>query len=253
MTNEEWNNVQDNLFSKLFLPVEDGVSAKKIIQSLEGRKSIWQSLYKMVGKDIEPNNERFSIMDLGRIEYQGRMYLVLRHGLWEFVVIDLENMCCIDQEDGINMAQDDVFEQFRGIDKQDIELFGFDKLKKKTIKKVVDYYVEHQDIFEGPRKIYYSFQDEDRVTCAFTINFGKSDVMVSVNDFKSGRCNYIFLNSNLEVYGASNLTGNKDSIGRLFDGSRDIMIPRELVGPIQKDMEEMENKNGNSFSINKQV
>ena len=47
--------------------------------------------------------------------------------------------------------------------------------------------------------------------------------------FKFKKYFYIFLDSNLKVYGASNLTGNKEEIASSFDGSRDIMIPSGIM------------------------
>lgn len=253
MTNEEWNELQSKVFSCAFTDIEDGVSTKKVISSLERRRNVWKKMYSIVGKDLEPYNERFSIMDMGRIQYNGRMCLVLRCGLWEFVVIDIEAMTCVLPEDGMNMALDEVFNRFKGISEEDIQYFSFDKLKKKTIKKVIDYYVEEQSVFEGQRKIYYEFYNKDGIRASLIINFDKSDVMVSINDIRGGRVNYIFLDSNLKVYGASNLTGNKKEIGRMFDGTRDIMLPSSLICDISKDIEDKEKSNGNSFSINKQV
>lgn len=253
MSNEEWNELQSKVFAKAFEQVEDGVSAKGVIASLERRRNVWKKFYSIVGKDIEPYNERFSIMDMGRIEYNNRMYLVLRYGLWDFIVIDIETMTCVSQEDGILMAQDDVFDRFKGIHNEDIKYFTFDKLKKKTIKKVLDYYAEEQDVFEGQRKIYYEFYNKDGIRAGLIINFDKTDVMVSINDLRDGRCNYIFLDSNLKVYGASNLTGNKEEIGNMFDGTRDILLPSSLIYGISKDIEDRMMGNGNSFSINKQV
>ena len=253
MTNEEWNDLQSKVFSCAFTEIEDGVSTKKVISSLERRRNVWQKMYSIVGKDLEPYNERFSIMDMGRIEYNGRMYLVIRYGLWEFVVIDIETMTCVNQEDGINMALDEVFNRFKGISDDDIKYFAFDKLKKRTVKKVIDYYVEEQEVFEGSRRIYYEFYKSDGIRAGLSINFDKSNVMVSINDITGGRVNYIFLDGNLKVYGASNLTGNKEEIARMFDGTRDIMLPSGLICDISKDIEDKEKSNGNSFSINKQV
>lgn len=253
MTNEEWNELQSKVFSCLFNNVEDGVSAKKVISSLERKRNIWKKMYSIVGKELEPYNERFSIMDIGRIEYNGRMYLVLRCGLWEFVVIDLETMTCISQEAGINMALDKEFNRFKGICDDDIKYFAFDKLKKKTVKKVIDYYIEEQEVFEGVKKIYYEFYKRDGIRASLIISFDKSDAMVSINDISGGRVNYIFLDSNLKVYGSSNLTGNKEEIGRMFDGTRDIMLPSRLICGISKNIEDKEKSNGNSFSFNKQI
>ena len=136
MSDEQWNKKQEEVFASIFTPVENGISAKKVIKSLEGRRTVWQKLYSMVGKDLESYNDRFSLMDVGRIIYNGRQYLVLRCCLWDFVVIDLETLTCIDEELGFLMVQDDSFIKFRGIDREDLDYFTFDKLNKKTTKKV---------------------------------------------------------------------------------------------------------------------
>ena len=41
-----------------------------------------------------------------------------------------------------------------------------------------------------------------------------------------------FVLKQVKVYGASNLTGNKETVAKLFDGSRDILIPVHLLGSI---------------------
>ena len=97
---------------------------------------------------------------------------------------------------------------------------------------MVDFYIEEETILSDVDHLSYKFYHEDHVIGSFGINYDKSDSMVSINDFNEGRCNYIFLDKDLKVYGASNLTGNKEFVAKLFDGSRDILIPVCLLGSI---------------------
>ena len=60
--------------------------------------------------------------------------------------------------------------------------------------------------------------------------------------------NIIIINASLVK-----LTGNKEEIGNMFDGTRDILLPSSLIYGISKDIEDRMMGNGNSFSINKQV
>ena len=235
MTNEEWNKIQESVYLKLFSNT-DGVSSKKIIKALKRRRGVWQKFYKMIGKEIDPMNERFSVMDLDKIIMAEKVYLVLRIGLWEFIVIDINNMRCLSHDESMVLLDHDKFEKFRGIDETDVEYFSFESLSNKKVKEVVDFYCEEEQILSDVNSLTYKFYHADHVLGSFTLRYDKTDSMVSVNDFNEGRCNYIFLDKNLKVYGASNLTGNKEFVSKLFDGSRDIIIPAQLLGSIGDDV-----------------
>ena len=253
MSNEEWNGLQNNVFTKLFNPVVDGISSKYVISLLEYRRNVWKKFNNIIGSDIEPDNDRFSVIDIDRIEYNGRIYLIIKYGFWDFIVIDVQDMTCLSQEDGISIVKKNIFNVFRRIDEETIKYCSFDKLNKKTIKKVLDFYIEYQDVLNDQRKICYEFYNSDDIRATFSINCDSDDIIVGINDFKDGRCNYIYLDFNLRVYGASNLTGNKYDIGKMFDGSRDIMLPNNLICDISKYINEGIRSYGDSFSINKQV
>ena len=141
-------------------------------------------------------------------------------------------MRCLEIDEALMLFNDGVFENFRGIDGDDMEYLSFEKLSNKTLKELVDFYCEEESILSDVDHLSYKFYHEDHVIGSFSINYDKSDSMVSINDFNDGRCNYIFLDENLKVYGASNLTGNKEVVAKLFDGSRDILIPTYLLGSI---------------------
>ena len=231
MTNEEWNNIQENVYLKLFSSTE-GISSKKIIKALERRRNVWKKLYSIVGKEMDPNNKKYSIMGIDKIVLEDKTYLVIRTGLWEFIVININDMRCLDNDEALVLFNDGVFEKFRGIDEDDLHYLSFEKLTDNTLKELVDFYVEEEAVLSDVDHLSFKFYHEDHVIGSYSISYDKSDSMVSINDFNEGRCNYIFLDENLKVYGASNLTGNKETVAKLFDGSRDILIPVHLLGSI---------------------
>jgi hypothetical protein len=231
MTNEEWNNIQENVYLRLFSSTE-GISSKKIIKALERRRNVWKKLYSIVGKEMDPNNKKYSIMGIDKIVLEDKTYLVIRTGLWEFIVININDMRCLDNDEALVLFSDGVFEKFRGIDEDDMHYLSFEKLTDNTLKELVDFYVEEEAVLSDVDHLSFKFYHEDHVIGSYSISYDKSDSMVSINDFNEGRCNYIFLDENLKVYGASNLTGNKETVAKLFDGSRDILIPVHLLGSI---------------------
>ena len=231
MTNEEWNKLQENIYLRLFSNTE-GVSGKKIVKALERRRNVWKKLYSIVGNEMDPNNDRYSIMGIDKVNMNDKVYLVLRTGMWEFIIININDMRCLEIDEALMLFNDGVFEKFRGIDEDDMEYLSFEKISNKTLKELVDFYCEEESILSDVDHLSYKFYHEDHVIGSFSINYDKSDSMVSINDFNDGRCNYIFLDENLKVYGASNLTGNKEVVAKLFDGSRDILIPTYLLGSI---------------------
>lgn len=231
MTNEEWNKIQENVYLRLFSSTE-GISSKKIIKALERRRNVWKKLYSIVGKEMDPNNKKYSIMGIDKIVLEDKTYLVIRTGLWEFIVININDMRCLDNDEALILFSDGVFEKFRGIDEDDMHYLSFEKLTDNTLKELVDFYVEEEAVLSDVDHLSFKFYHEDHVIGSYSISYDKSDSMVSINDFNEGRCNYIFLDENLKVYGASNLTGNKETVAKLFDGSRDILIPVHLLGSI---------------------
>lgn len=231
MTNEEWNKIQENVYLRLFSSTE-GISSKKIIKALERRRNVWKKLYSIVGKEMDPNNKKYSIMGIDKIVLEDKTYLVIRTGLWEFIVININDMRCLDNDEALVLFSDGVFEKFRGIDEDDMHYLSFEKLTDNTLKELVDFYVEEEVVLSDVDHLSFKFYHEDHVIGSYSISYDKSDSMVSINDFNEGRCNYIFLDENLKVYGASNLTGNKETVAKLFDGSRDILIPVHLLGSI---------------------
>ena len=231
MTNEEWNKIQENVYLRLFSSTE-GISSKRIIKSLERRRNVWKKLYSIVGKEMDPNNKKYSIMGIDKIVLEDKTYLVIRTGLWEFIVININDMRCLDNDEALILFSDGVFEKFRGIDEDDLHYLSFEKLTDNTLKELVDFYVEEEAVLSDVDHLSFKFYHEDHVIGSYSISYDKSDSMVSINDFNEGRCNYIFLDENLKVYGASNLTGNKETVAKLFDGSRDILIPVHLLGSI---------------------
>lgn len=231
MTNEEWNKIQENVYLRLFSSTE-GISSKRIIKSLERRRNVWKKLYSIVGKEMDPNNKKYSIMGIDKIVLEDKTYLVIRTGLWEFIVININDMRCLDNDEALVLFNDGVFEKFRGIDEDDLHYLSFEKLTDNTLKELVDFYIEEEAVLSDVDHLSFKFCHEDHVIGSYSISYDKSDSMVSINDFNEGRCNYIFLDENLKVYGASNLTGNKETVAKLFDGSRDILIPVHLLGSI---------------------
>ena len=231
MTNEEWNKIQENVYLRLFSSTE-GISSKKIIKALERRRNVWKKLYSIVGKEMDPNNKKYSIMGIDKIVLEDKTYLVIRTGLWEFIVININDMRCLDNDESLVLFSDGVFEKFRGIDEDDMHYLSFEKLTDNTLKELVDFYIEEEAVLSDVDHLSFKFYHEDHVIGSYSISYDKSDSMVSINDFNEGRCNYIFLDENLKVYGASNLTGNKETVAKLFDGSRDILIPVHLLGSI---------------------
>lgn len=231
MTNEEWNKIQENVYLRLFSSTE-GISSKKIIKALERRRNVWKKLYSIVAKEMDPNNKKYSIMGIDKIVLEDKTYLVIRTGLWEFIVININDMRCLDNDEALVLFNDGVFEKFRGIDEDDMHYLSFEKLTDNTLKELVDFYVEEEAVLSDVDHLSFKFYHEDHVIGSYSISYDKSDSMVSINDFNEGRCNYIFLDENLKVYGASNLTGNKETVAKLFDGSRDILIPVHLLGSI---------------------
>ena len=250
MTNERWNELHSEVFKNTFTMNIDGISLKDTIVNLNDRINIWKNFYKLLGDVLDPIDKRFNVMNVGKVSYKNGKYLFIKISLWYYVVIDLENKRTINEEEAkkifdVKFFKDNLLET-DGL----LDYYSFDSLSDDVTSKVIDYYIEHENILIDKKSIRIPILDTDEVFGYLIIYFDKDEVMIGINGKMNGRCNYLFLNNNLKIYGASNLSGNKDEIASYFDGSRDIMIPN---GIMDRYVMNGELNNGNSFSFNKQV
>jgi hypothetical protein len=248
MTNERWNELQSEVFKNTFTMNIDGISLKDTIVNLNDRINIWKNFYKLLGDVLDPIDKRFNVMNVSKVSYKNGKYLFIKISLWYYVVIDLENKKTINEEAAKKIFDVKFFKDYFYETDGLLDYYSFDSLSDDVTSKVIDYYIEHENILTDKKSIRIPILDTDEVFGYLIVYFDKDEVMIGINGKKEGRCNYLFLNNDLKVYGASNLTGNKEEVASYFDGSRDIMIPSGIMEQYVKDGEI---KYGNSFSFNK--
>lgn len=251
MTNEKWNELQSAVFKSTFTMNKDGVSLKESIALLESRINIWKTFYKLLGEVLDPMDKRFKIMCVKKVNYNNHKYLIMKISLWYYVVIDLDTNKTISEDDARSIFDVEFFKDNFNEGEGLIDYYSFDQLSDEIVVKVIDYYVEHENILTDNKSERLTILDNEEVVGYLIIYFDKDEVMLGINGKINGRCNYLFLDNNLSVYGASNLSGNKDEVASSFDGSRDIMIPKDLLSKYINYGIGMSEVNGNSFSINK--
>lgn len=251
MTNERWNKLQSDVFRNTFTMNKDGVSLKESIVLLNDRINVWKNFYKLLGEVLDPMDKRFNIMNVKKVNYKNGKYLFMKVSLWYYVVIDLENKKTINEEAAKKIFDVKFFKDYFYETDGLLDYYSFDSLSDDVTSKVIDYYLEHEDILTDKKSIRIPILDTEEVFGYLIVYFDKDEVMIGINGKKEGRCNYIFLNKDLKVYGASNLTGNKDEVASSFDGTKDIMIPKELLSKYINYGIGMSDSHGNSFSINK--
>lgn len=251
MSDIEWNEVQNFVLSQLFISDSDSVSLKTILSSLNYRSGVFRKMYSIVGNAIDDNDENFSLLDMRVINYKDGKYLVLRYGIWDFIIINLETYDVLDYEEGILLVKEVLFNKIKGITEEDLDFLFFEIIDPNVAKEIVEFYIEENEIFDSSKCLEYNFYNNYGISADVVVKFDDLSVTVGINDINSGRCNYVFLDNDLKATGASNLTGNKDDIGNLFNGNRDILIPIDLLNDINLDIEQREISNGNSFSFNK--
>lgn len=250
MTNERWNELQSEVFKNTFTMNIDGISLKDTITKLNNRINVWKNFYKLLGDVLDPIDKRFSVMNVSKVSYKKGKYLFIKISLWYYVVIDLDNKKTIGEDEAKQIFNEKFFKDNLLETDGLIDYYSFDSLNDDVTSKVIDYYIEYEDILTDKKNVRIPILDNEEVFGCLIVYFDKDEVMVGINGKMNGRCNYLFLDNNLKVYGASNLSGNKEEVASYFDGSRDIMIPSGIMEQYVKDGEI---KYGNSFSFNKQV
>lgn len=229
MTHKEWNEKQNVAFESFFKEVPNGYSLKQFMVDMHRRRSVWQRLYKIVGEELAPGNNIFKFNNIKKVQSNGKTYLMIRVNIWGFVVIDVNDMRCIEYEEATRVIDSEIYRGKFNIRKEEIGYLYFDILSDDAIKDLVDFFVEEERIITGPKTMRYKFYKSDDVIGTVFVFLDCMDTMISVNDSVSGRINYVFLNSNLKAYSTTNPTGNKDDIISCFDGTRDAYVPFDLI------------------------
>ena len=111
---------------------------------------------------------------------------------------------------------------------------------------LIDVYIKNKDIFISDNSFHYSLSDGDCRT-SVSIDLATLEVVLGFQYLGDvGRCNYIFLDNNLEAYGVSNSDCNMDSLKIMGNRVRDINIPRDRIpGHILRVVLEKENQDKN--------
>lgn len=248
METDVWVKKQDELFEFYFKDYGNSVNIEFLINALGSIKEVWQKLYFLFCNELEDFDDHSTIMDIKELEYKSNQYLIFRFFPLDYMVVDLNRRCILDEEEVINFFNEQLFiDNFNEEKVSDFaKYYSFLSGSEIFASSLISVYQNNKDILLSDNSFFYSLSDGSCRTSVY-IDLSNLEVVLGFQYLGDvGRCNYIFLDSNLEAYGVSNSDGNMDSLKMMGDRVRDINIPRDRIpGHILRVVLEKENQDKN--------
>lgn len=170
--------LREELFQKYFEQT-DGILAIDVIHKLSFIEEAWKEIHRL----CERNTERFHFMSslekIKHMQHKNREYLILKLGLWNYVIIDLEKKESISQTDFLTLFDEDFFvthfDETKEEDEGVFEKFYLVQEYTGNVEELYDFYLKQKHIFELSPCINYSCHIGEANT-SFTIDFANARV-----------------------------------------------------------------------------
>jgi hypothetical protein len=169
--------LREELFQKYFEQT-DGILAIDFIHRLSFIEESWKQLHRLCEKNIEYFHFMSSLEKIKLIQHKNREYLILKLGLWSYVIIDLEKKESISQTDFLTLFDEDFFVTHFDEEKEEkgvFEKFYLVQEYKGDVEELYDFYLKQKHIFELSPCINYSCSIGEANT-SFTIDFANARV-----------------------------------------------------------------------------
>ncbi len=231
--NRTKEELRDKLFEKYF-EVKDGILVLDLINKLSFIKEAWKELHILCGENIECFHFMLSLGKFRMMKHQGREYLILKLGLWEYVIIDLEKKENISEMDFHTLFDEDFFvehfDERKEEDKSIFETLYMTSEYNGDIDELKSLYLKYQDIFELSTCISYQYHIGDSYTY-FSIDFENAIAHLGFqapNQFLYENLNFNYDLTPWCMQDAHRSMG-LDKMMELFKRTREICIPKEVI------------------------
>lgn len=232
MERDVWIKKQEELFELYFKDCSESVNLEHFVNSLVYVKEKWQTLYHILADGLEDFDDYSRVMDIKEIEYMNRNYLIFKFFPFDYLIIDcLSEKVLFDEDVFKTFSQEFFINNFQEeYVKNHEKVYYFLGCSDDFAKRVLNFYEDNKDVLTYDNNFYIEKRTDDSCVTSICVNLTNLEVTLGFNYFgEIGRCNYIFLDSNLGAYGVSNPDGNMNSLKKMGDRVRDISIPRNKI------------------------
>lgn len=228
---------QEELFELYFEEQDESINIKDLIESMNDVYLVWQNLYNILNKGLEYFDEHSKVMQIRVIEQNNIKYLFIKIGIWDYLIIDLDNKKVVDNAN--SLFDLNIFASyFDEEEKYDIErYYSFETCNNETVNKIINLFNDEQEILLKKNSIGYEIKHGISLTY-INIDISKLDIVLGFVDFENGtKCNYIFINKDLIPTGVSNPNNNKEKLFEIGKRVKDINIPKYIIDEYEKGKE----------------
>lgn len=174
----EKTELRNKLFEKYF-EVENGVLATDLVDKLSFIPKLWEELRALCQKNIKYFEWPCTLHKFQIVEHKQRKYLILKLGMLEYVIIDLEKMANISEVEFRSEFDEDFFITYFDETKEEEDyfpvynLFSYDG----NVQELVDFYTKNHDLFALSTYLYYRL-DEGEAWTYFYIDFANPNAQI---------------------------------------------------------------------------
>lgn len=222
--------LRNSLFEKYF-EVEDGILLSDLVKVTNTIVESWQSLHKLLEKNVEDYDSWSRLEDIKEIEYNEKKYLIIKVMIWRYIIIDLETKKTFTENDIASVFEEQFFvDNFDEVETEKQDYYNrYWCMECNNADEIINYYNQNKKIFNCTSDIFYKINIGDVYTSLYIrLNGG---IQLSFQGPNQILYETLFINSDLTPSGmqdAQNKIGIK-KMREMFDRLPNIRIPKEYV------------------------
>lgn len=165
------------------------------------------------------------------MKYNNNKYLILKLGLYEYTIIDLEKMVNVKQEEFKEIFTEEFFVNNFDEDK-DEDVINYICIEEYDgdIQELLDFYIEKEDVLLLLTKFFYELKENDAYTY-LSFDFANRGIQMGFGTPDQFLYEHLLLNHDLTPYGLQDAQ-NKIGVERMkemFEQIKGIKIPIDVI------------------------
>jgi len=229
---EEKSILRNKLFDKYFEEI-DGVLLEDFVSALSPLTDIWKHFHNILLKNVKGYHPFSNIENILEFKKNNCSYLIIKIGIYNYIVISLDNNIIVKKEDVLNIIDEKIINELeeRDINYNDefLKLYHFtDNIK--DINEIINFYLNNKEKLEVTRCLYYKIQIEEAWTYLY-IDFASDRAQLGFQTPDQFLYEQLFLYSNLTPMGMQDATRKigKERMTEMFEQIKNIRIPISYI------------------------
>lgn len=222
--------LRENLFDKYF-QIDDGIILKDLLGKLSYIPDTYNKLRFLCERNIKHFDLFSSLNNFKMVCYNQKKFLVLEIRMWKYIIIDIDEMKCINQNEFDSSFDLSFFAN--NFDNCDDELFSLIyRIEQYSgdINELVSFYFKNVDVFNLTSQIYFKLSENDAWTWVH-VDFINENVQMGFQTPDQLLYEQLFFKYDLTPSGMQDAIQKIgiDKVQEIFSKMNYIKIPRHFI------------------------